>query len=593
MPGSPMPGSYQFRGSPGRRRSKKAFAYAMLTQWFFILLFIGAMYAVLGSYTRETVLSRSDKRIFNTLVTGVAIALALMTISYMNGLVIELRWWMLSRRYRSRRKVESILHAHSLRRAIALAFTSKRVSIHFYAVGWILLLLASQAGLASLNLCFVLETNEVFALLLPGNVSIPDLRNIHTNRVVHTSKSVAAQQYTANQFGTIALAFPQAGLAELPAPGTLFYSDDPLVFCDDEGSMCRYQFHEINTASENQKDRIPIEAATDRSVITSAECRSYPVIQGGNGTSLDLLVDLRNGEGDKQNVTIPFAGGPDQTTFMTDTSGTGAPARNGSASACGPRCVSIAAFEATSTGQAWFYDCTVTVGQVSNTKRPEHELGLNLTRMAAAGIALQGYASTLTANGGNASNTDLRDQAMIYPSESWWGTPVNGSTQGMAYLLARFSIGVVAIAAENNDRSVVWGEAPNIGIRVKMEHWPIVHVILILTAVLLLLLGCATAYLGNLVVVPAPGPVAEAQVLKAMMASERGGRFKKGDCGRRGVAHEGRKTVWIYRDQLVGGGVYDLYMEETEVAVTTQQPKEKFGWFKRRKGTPEEAQSQA
>jgi hypothetical protein len=445
----------------------------------------------------------------------------------------------------------------------------------------------SQVGLASINLCFVLETNEVFALLVPGNISIPDLESIHTNRVVHTSKTIGAQQYTANQFGTIALAFPQGELDEIPQPGKLFYSDDPLVFCDDESARCRYQFHEINSESENNKDRIPIEAATDRSVIASAECRSYPVVEGGNGTSLDIVIDLRNGEGDTQNVTFPVAGGADQTTFVTDTSGTGASPRNGSVtSTCGAGCVSVWAFEAVSTGQAWFYDCTVTVGKVSNVKRPEHELGANLTRMAAAGIALQGYASTLSGSGGNSStNTDLRTQAMIYPSESWWGTSMDGSTQGMAFLLARFAIGVVAVAAENNDRTIVWGEAPNMGIRVHMEHWPIVHIILILTAVVLLLLGLGAAYFGNRVVVPPPGPVAEAQVLRAMMPREgTGGRLRKGDSGRRGAMHEGRKTVWIYRNQLVGGGVYDLYMEETEVAVTMRR-EAMFGWLRRRKSS--------
>lgn len=446
----------------------------------------------------------------------------------------------------------------------------------------------SQVGLASINLCFVLQTNEEYALLVPGNVSIPDLANINTNTVTPTQKTIAAQQYTANQFGTIALAFGYSyGNFEIPPVGRLYNMDEPLVFCDEDASTCRYQFHETNTESQQPNRRFPVESATDRIVVTTAECRSYPVIQGGNGTEGNITVDMRDGDGSTKVVALPVTAGPDQTTFITDTFAV--------PSSCGEGCVGVQAFEAVSNGQAWYYDCTCRVGQVSNTKLPQHELGTNLTIMAAQAVALQGYTSSLSGAGVGANGTVgsvgtglLRIQAQIYPSESWWGQPLNGSTQNMGFLLARFSANVVAMAAESNDPTVVWGMAPVIGIRVHMEHWPVVHAILVLTAVLLLVLGFGAAYLGNRVVVPPPGPVAEAQVLRAMMPSDRGGRLRKGDSGRRGGVHEGRKTVWIYRDELVGGGVHDLYMEETEVAVT-MHCETLLGWFKRwRKGEKSE-----
>ena len=212
--------------------------------------------------------------------------------------------------------------------------------------------------------------------------------------------------------------------------------------------------------------------------------------------------------------------------------------------------------------------------------------------MAAGSIALQGYASATPAGvSGNVSGAALVVQAQVYPAESSWGSPVNGSTTLMAYVLSRFATGVVAIAAESAENFspvVVLGMAPHIGIRVKMEHWPIVHAILILTAAVQLLMGLVAAWLANRVVVPDSGPVPEAQVLRAMMPDgERGGRLKKGDSGRRGGGTlDGRKTVWIYRDQYVGGGLYDLYMDEEEVAVPVTEGRSMFWWLKRKDRRP-------
>lgn len=234
----------------------------------------------------------------------------------------------------------------------------------------------------------------------------------------------------------------------------------------------------------------------------------------------------------------------------------------------------------------------MTIGPVENAQIPEHELGDPLAQMAAAGIALQGYASaTPGAMRGNVSGADLPVQAQVYPSESSWGSPVNGSTVIMAYVLSRFAVGVVGIAAEsseNNNPFTVAGMAPHIGIRVKMEHWEIVHAILILTAVVQLVMGIAVAWISNLVVMPDSAPVAEAQVLRAMMPDgERGGRLRKGDSGRRGGgSYEGRKTVWIYRDEHVGGGVYDLFMEEEQVAVPVGEKRSLFWWSRGKERRP-------
>lgn len=138
---------HRFRGAPGRKQKFRKTLFPLLLRWSIILVLVAAMYAVLFIYTGREVMSRGDKRIFNALITGISIFLALMTISFLNGIVIELRWWMLSRRHRSRRKVQSILHAHSLRQAVTLAYSSRRISMHIFALSWVLLLVVSSPWL--------------------------------------------------------------------------------------------------------------------------------------------------------------------------------------------------------------------------------------------------------------------------------------------------------------------------------------------------------------------------------------------------------------------------------------------------------------
>lgn len=138
----------------------------------------------------------------------------------------------------------------------------------------------------------------------------------------------------------------------------------------------------------------------------------------------------------------------------------------------------------------------------------------------------------------------------------------------MAFLLSRFAIGVVGIAAENNDMIVVPGNVPTAGVKLRVHHWQYIHVILLLAVGLQLLLGLVAEWLANKVVVPRGGPVAEAQVVRAMVAGSTLGRSCDGAGGKGGRG----KSVWIYRDVHVGNGVYDLYMEEKVVSAERGQP---------------------
>ncbi|KAJ3949145.1 uncharacterized protein N0V96_000259 [Colletotrichum fioriniae] len=493
----------------------------VLSRWAITMVIIISIYVVIWTYSNKTVMTQTTKRQYNALITGLSIALGLAVASSLNHMVAELRWWILSRRYRSKRKVELILQADNLKHTIALAasdITNQAVK-------------GSQVGLAAIGLCYSTDTADKRALLVPGNVSIANMASIETEKVVKSK--------------TQALAYDTAEISAAPLARAIHVPSDPLMFCTD--TVCKYVFYETSTASIKDPDANPVTVATDRSVNSTTKCTAWPVISGGNGTSTNVTVALENNK--SWDIFIPNRGGTDQTTFMTY-----------SQFDCGTGCSMIMAFEASDTSP-WYYSCNVTIGQVANATRAEHQVGANLTSLASAGIALQGYAASSFVN-------DTNFQYQMYPSESVFGTPMNGTTSDMEAMLSRFAIGVVAISADSNTNLVIEGTMPMKGTKLNVSHWGMINLILILTASLQLVLGIGVALVANRVVVPDGGAVEMAQVMRTMAIRDRttSAPSEKGSTG------EPRyKSLWIYRDTLVSkeGGLYDLHMEEQRYHATS------------------------
>ncbi|TLD18413.1 hypothetical protein PspLS_10203 [Pyricularia sp. CBS 133598] len=557
-----------FKGFPAKRPSVKKAVATMLLRWLIVLLLIGGIYAVLYTFSSEPVLSKRRKRVFNALITGFSIGLALMVVSFMNRIVGDLRWFILSRRSFSHGKVEAILHAHSLTRIAKLIMSSKRMGVLAVAFLWLFIALAAQVALASIGLCFSVENAEDKALLVPGDILIRNMTAISTTSPSDsTSPAVLkkARQYTANSFGVFAQVYTVAAPEKKPERADLYYADNPLYFCDPKlaQSNCSYIFHEVNPNTINNNDRLPVTAVTDRSIEVNTKCRAFPVIEGGNGTQSNITVRLPNNQ--IGIVNLPVRGGLDQNTYMTDTR-----------LDCGPRCAIVTMFEA-AFPDAWWYNCTVSVGDVEGAVRPEEMVGDELARMAAAGIALQGFASVSAdaPSGTQSKETEVVVQSQVYPSENLYGTPFSGAINTLAATMSRFATGVIAIAAENNDAIILPGMMPEIGNKLKMEHWPIIHVILIATATGLLVLGLTGVLLAHKIVIPQQSPIVEAQVLKSMVKAavrytEAGlqkpsAEFRSdgsSTMGRNSAESKQEKSMWIYKDKYCGNGIYDLYMEE-------------------------------
>ncbi|CVK98057.1 hypothetical protein LB506_003573 [Fusarium annulatum] len=448
---------------------------ANILRWFASVLFVVAIYVILWYYSKLNIMSTTTKREFNALIIGLSLGLGMSITISLEAMAVEIRYWIISLRDWPDRETELILKAKDLTKIIQLTWVSKSRSLRSYAVAFIILNIISQIALAMLGLVYSTNTADSAAILHPGNVTIPDMSNIVTNRVLanksqNNSQALGALRYTANSYGTIALGAVWGGMDDIPKPGTLWDNNDPLAFCG--GKSCTYVFQE-STARPKNYDLV---VSTNRSVEATGYCRSWKVAKGGNGNEITITID----DDKKTQVNITAINGANQTTFMFN-----------AAAPQGQTWSEVTAFEASSS-QAWFYRCNVSIGPVVNAMRKEHYIGTNITALATSAIALQGYGAS------SLGPTDSDRQFQSYPAESSYGQPMNGSTDDMGQVMSTFAIGVIAVTAQSAAGIIVPGMQPQNGVVLQITKWMYVHLILGLSLGVQLLLGVGIAILSNL-----------------------------------------------------------------------------------------------
>lgn len=91
------------------RRSQAVLFVKVLLGWLVTLLISLAIYAALYFYSEMMpIMSTSTKRQFNALITALSLALGFSVAKGLGEIVSMLRWWLLSRRYYSRRQVRYV-----------------------------------------------------------------------------------------------------------------------------------------------------------------------------------------------------------------------------------------------------------------------------------------------------------------------------------------------------------------------------------------------------------------------------------------------------------------------------------------------------
>ncbi len=195
------------------------------------------------------------------------------------------------------------------------------------------------------------------------------------------------------------------------------------------------------------------------------------------------------------------------------------------------------------------------MGRFVNAVIPEHNLGVNLTQFVPPAIALQGYGSSLQ----GLDNATTQYQFQSYPQGSFYGSFLNGSTDGMALQLARFSINVVIAAAQANDNINRRGLVPQRGVVLQIKKWEYVHIIILLTVVVQLVANLAAVVISNRVQVRGHSALGVAALLRPMLAG----------VGDRAAMATGKQIADLVGSDVqvqylpASGGGYELHVFET------------------------------
>jgi hypothetical protein len=217
---------------------------------------------------------------------------------------------------------------------------------------------------------------------------------------------------------------------------------------------------------------------SNRSIAASCTCAVYDVKEGANGSTNDIQYQSSTGQMMTRSFKLIQ---PNSTTYYT----------NAEAIDCGDRCANVCAFE--NNGEAgYYYECQVTLSNVTNVYDPSHEISDYTARTAAASIALQGYQS------------DAQDaQYQRYPEEFWYGSWLAGDNASMADRMSQFAIGAI-VGADQNNPAISYdltGSIPRQGVVLNIDKPQYFHAILLSIATVQLILFIGGALLANKVVV--------------------------------------------------------------------------------------------
>lgn len=414
-----------------------------------------------------------------------------------------------------------ILHCDSMTDLLRLAIIVRRPKTVLASVSWLSLNMVgspdrfesaepdhrelAQAGIAVLGLTYSATPGvyDIYRNRALGSISIPDLNALSPESKFQDGENWLLSDYGAHLLGDIGSSYNFSMLPDHDLSGKSWASN-PAAFWN---ATDHWKYVSVDSALSSQSG-LPnyLSIYTDRSIRSSGTCQTpnFIATTRGNATvvhTFDGNADINFPYESFENVSQPSMYYLTIPTWMSYFATDGYNVPCGAACGdCGQGCSNVKALETrflySSDGEIigasgfYYYDCNITV--VSETG-DSNILDDKTGAIVAQAIALIG---------------DLNEFSPSFPATSVYylpgltfGEPQNGSAAGMASLISRFAIGVVAAAAKTNTGQIVPGYSPMQGLQITLDHPVVFSLILSLTAGIQLLLVLVAAFLCRRLVV--------------------------------------------------------------------------------------------
>ncbi|RKF64511.1 hypothetical protein OnM2_018046 [Erysiphe neolycopersici] len=408
---------------------------------YLITLFLCAGYiTVIMIWQNKSATSFFGKRVFNSITTGISIALGLNLSGTFREIALTMRWSLLGLVKQNLEEVDLMLQANNLISLIKLAYVSRRPFVKLGCIFWLLVNILTQFGLAMMSLTYNFDDDPRAVRLKTGKAAIARMNHFYP-RSNHVGLEISLQdeQYTAHTYGQSALSFGIGKGSAEPIVGQRYLATDPLLWLDERNNLVEFVFLDSPRGSRVIST---FSAYTPRKIGVKYKCNSFNVLSGGDGTVNKIEVDSIG--------TVYLSKAiPDSTTYLT---------RSNHTCEGDSRCSIVEVFESSDT-EPWYYVCEISLGRTQNDVHAVSSISDYMAQIATASIAQIGY-------------TDLKGFAsQIYPRQSLWGQVSKNDSQSVGMVIAFYAIASIAGAAQFNPfTSYTTESAPCQGFRLKLKH---------------------------------------------------------------------------------------------------------------------------
>lgn len=340
-----------------------------------------------------------------------------------------------------------------------------------------------------------------------NDVSVPNMTHFAPNTGRFTNY-FGVESFAAHVLGNIGSSYNFSMLPDDPLTGTPWASN-PAAFWNGTDHWA-YVFLDsapsVNTSGPNF-----LSVYTDRVVNSTGTCETPPYQMAADG---DLAVIQLL----KSNQTVIFPGvalGQESIYYLTTP--VDPKSSNGS---CGPGCSNVKVLEPAagppvagsisqgSNSTHYYYDCNITLTSTTDDVSPLNKA------IAAQAIALSGQI--------HPELRSIKEDDNEYVSYNFglpFGEAQNNSATGMASLISRFAIGVIAAAAQTNPPMYIQGGQPAQGVRLEFESLLAFNLILGSIGLLQLVLVIVTAVVVSQIVIPQEIPLSHEEEIRKRFVS--------------------------------------------------------------------------
>ncbi|MCJ1299367.1 hypothetical protein MMC08_002159 [Hypocenomyce scalaris] len=458
------PGPFQTFSSPQTSSHSRGFPLQQSVSWLITFALCIVIIWTVRAYELHGNITAVQKQTFNMIVTGLILVLGINFFEVFKTFAKASRSWLLSgpAQHFSDQEKDLIEEIESLTKVWALAWASRtKFVIVVSCAAWMFLNILAQTAVAIVSLTFSINdgTNYNGTYIRPGAANVSNLTCYYDYFNHKPCGGPVTSQALAHAYGDI---------SSVSECGN--YSDvlDVVKSKKNYGYYCNqtrhhqqyaYRFNEYNP-NDTQK---AYPRFTNRTITASSgPCIQYSMVgsfeihPGGN-----FFYKYKN-DTYEGNITIPGQStATDGTTWIYRGANTPQEAVE---YACGPRCIKMWAHRAWGQGEnSTFFECPVTVDQVSNAVHPEHNVSDGMARLAAASIALQGRPDE------GKDGKDIWPQYQLYAYGSAYETHFRQADQ-VGSDVAAFAIGSLSTMATTNFQIQVPGLVPYLGSSVAV-HW--------------------------------------------------------------------------------------------------------------------------